>query len=127
MACGEDAEPARTAALEGAGVTVWPSAVADGRVDLGDVLGHAAREGLISVLSEGGGLVASSLLACGLVDRVAFFIAPRLYGTPSTPGLSSIGDGWLKRKFGFVDGTWTKVGDDCLYEATVEAATGEED
>lgn len=53
---------------------------ADDRQDWIRFLEKLARQNILSVLVEGGGELASSLLRAGLVDKVAFFIAPRLLG-----------------------------------------------
>ena len=121
VACSESADPSRRAVLEAAGVEVWSAAAPGGPLDLASVLRRAAREGLISVLSEGGAAVASSLLNGGFVDHVAFFIAPRLYGAAGVPALGELGDGWLNERSRLTKVRWTEVGGDCLFEADVVA------
>ncbi len=51
-----------------------------GRVDLRDLLRRLGRRGVATVLVEGGGEVAASLLDAGLVDRLLLFVAPRIAG-----------------------------------------------
>lgn len=51
-----------------------------GRVDLRDLLVRLGRRGVTTLLVEGGGEVAASLLAAGLVDRLLLFVAPRIAG-----------------------------------------------
>ena len=67
-------------------------------LDLGAVLHACYREGLTSVLCEGGGVLASSLLREGRVQRLYLFIAPRTLGAGSVaafPGLDdSAWEGW---------------------------------
>ena len=48
-----------------------------------------ARQGIQSLLVEGGATIHGAFIAAGLVDRVAFFFAPRLLGTgiPIAAGL----------------------------------------
>jgi diaminohydroxyphosphoribosylaminopyrimidine deaminase/5-amino-6-(5-phosphoribosylamino)uracil reductase len=122
VACGRDADAGRRSALEELGVTVWPCAVRDGQVDPEDLLRRAAAEGLISVLVEGGASVAGSLLNAGLVDRVAFFVAPRLYGADGAEALPTLDGRWWRGGARFARATWTAIGDDCLFEADVLAA-----
>ncbi len=119
VACCDSVDPSRRTILENAGVTVWRSAAPDGTLDLTFVLRRAAEEGLISVLSEGGAAVASSLLQRGLVDRVAFFVAPRLYGAGGTPAFGSLDESWWSGLRGFENGRWTEIGGDGLFEADV--------
>lgn len=75
----------RLAPLEAAGARVLPFPAEDGRVDLRALLRHLAREGATSVLVEGGGTLAASLLAQGLVDKVVAFIAPVIVGGKEAP------------------------------------------
>lgn len=67
-------------------------------LDLGAVLHACHREGLTSVLCEGGGVLASSLLRERRVQRLYLFIAPRTLGPGSVaafPGLDdSAWEGW---------------------------------
>jgi diaminohydroxyphosphoribosylaminopyrimidine deaminase/5-amino-6-(5-phosphoribosylamino)uracil reductase len=55
---------------------------------------------LQSVLAEGGGTIAAALLEANLVDRVYFFVAPKLIGgkgAPSPvggPGVDALADAW---------------------------------
>jgi diaminohydroxyphosphoribosylaminopyrimidine deaminase/5-amino-6-(5-phosphoribosylamino)uracil reductase len=51
-----------------------------GRVDLADLLGRLGSRGVTTVLVEGGGEVARSLLEAGQVDRLLLFLAPKLAG-----------------------------------------------
>jgi len=119
VACCESADSSRRAILEEAGVAVWRSAARDGTLDLTSILKQAADEGFISLLSEGGAAVGSSLLESGLVDRVAFFLAPRLYGTGGTPAFGPLNDSWWNGLSGFENGRWTEIGGDGLFEADV--------
>ncbi len=125
VVCRESADPSRRAQLEGAGVAVWSAGTLDGRLDLDVVLRRAAAEGLISVLSEGGAGVASSLLNGGFVDRVAFFVTPKLYGGGGVPALGTLDDSWWSERSRLVNGTWTEIGGDCLFESDVFASDGE--
>jgi len=119
VACCENADSSRRAQLEGAGVTVWCVDAPDGTLDLPSVLRRAAKEGLISVLSEGGATVAGSLLQRGLVDRVAFFVTPRLYGAGGVPALGALDDSWWGDRSRLTQARWTEIGGDCLFEADV--------
>ena len=74
------------------------AAHATGGLDLGAVLDACYREGLTSVLCEGGGVLASSLLREGRAHRLYLFLAPRTLGpgsVPAFPGLDeSAWEGW---------------------------------
>jgi riboflavin-specific deaminase-like protein len=72
---------ARARALEerGAAVRILPAGP-DGRVPLPALFRLLAREGLLSILVEGGPTVHTSILRDGLADRVAIGISPRILG-----------------------------------------------
>ena len=77
----EGADRERRARLEAAGaeVALLPPD-RNGRVDVTALARHLAERGALSVVLEGGGEVAGSFWEAGLVDRVLFFIAPRIVG-----------------------------------------------
>ena len=67
-------------------------------LDLGAVLGTCYRAGLTSILCEGGGVLASSLLRERRVQRLYLFLAPLTLGpgsVPAFPGLDEAAwEGW---------------------------------
>lgn len=69
----------------GADVLILPSA--QRRVSLADLSRQLGRLGIRSLLIEGGGTVNASALREGLVDRVRFYVAPRLLGGHDAPGV----------------------------------------
>jgi diaminohydroxyphosphoribosylaminopyrimidine deaminase/5-amino-6-(5-phosphoribosylamino)uracil reductase len=74
-------ERSRMRALEAAGaeVALLPAG-RDARIPMAAILKALAARDIQSLLVEGGAEVHGQLIAHGLVDRVAFFIAPRLVG-----------------------------------------------
>ena len=86
IACTEQADPVKRAELEKMGVEVVVAPEQGGMVDLEWLLQELARRGLTGVLVEGGSRINASLLARGLIDKVMFFIAPKLIGGESAPG-----------------------------------------
>jgi len=84
------APPARLEALRRAGAEAL--VVNDGpRVDPAALMGILAGKEITSVLIEGGAAVHASALAAGIVDKVAWFIAPRIIGGREAPG--PVGEG----------------------------------
>jgi riboflavin-specific deaminase-like protein len=73
-------------ALMSKGARVWRLRARDGRVDLEELLVRLGEEGLDSLLVEGGPTVAAGFLEAGLVDKVVFFIAPKIIGGEEAPG-----------------------------------------
>ncbi len=75
----------RLAALRQAGAQTL--AAGDGpRVDLKELMKELGRQGITSVLIEGGAEVHGSALAAGIVDKVVWFVAPRIIGGRTAPG-----------------------------------------
>ncbi len=119
VACAGDAPADRQSALEKRGVRVWRSAGAEGRLDLEEVLRHLARDGKLDIISEGGADVACSLLESDLVDRIAFFVAPTVFGPGGLPAFERLGPGWWERSRRLRDVRWSETGRDRLLEARV--------
>lgn len=59
---------------------------AEGRVELTALMMALGKRGIDSVLVEGGADVAAALLDSGLIDKLAFFLAPMLVGGDEAPG-----------------------------------------
>lgn len=66
--------------LWSAGVRILGVRDIDGRIDLGYLLGELGKMGINNVLLEGGGELAASMIASGLVDRGLIFVAPKIAG-----------------------------------------------
>jgi len=116
---GEDAGPARVAAIAASGATVIPVATRDGRIDLHAALAALAAREVRAVLVEGGGEVHGAFVDAGLVDRVALFLAPRLLGgRAATPAVAGVGRA-LESAPRIVGLQVTRVGDDLLVEGDV--------
>ncbi len=71
---------AREAELRAHGAQVWRLPATSRGVDLAALLAKLGEQGMDSVLVEGGGEVAWSFLAQGLVHKVVFFYAPVILG-----------------------------------------------
>ena len=76
-----DPESANTAALRAHGVEVVKSK----RRDLSGVLHELGSRSLQSVLVEGGSTVAGEFLDASLVNKITFFIAPKIVGGAEAP------------------------------------------
>lgn len=61
-------------------VTVLEAPAQRGRIDLAWLLKQLGNEGVTSLLVEGGGEVNAAFLEAGLVQRVAFYYAPKILG-----------------------------------------------
>ncbi len=79
---------ARWAAL---GAVLIPCETAGRQVSIPAVVTALGARGLTRVLCEGGGALAASLLAAGLVDELVMFSAGRLIGAEGIPMLDAMG------------------------------------
>lgn len=83
--CRADAPDLAIKRLEGVGAVVHGVDHEDGLLDLGAVSRTATELGFGSILCEGGGRLASSLLEEGRVQRLYVFVAPRTLGPGAVP------------------------------------------
>lgn len=94
-----------------------------GRLDLRWILRRLGREGVTSLLVEGGGEVNASFLEAGLAQRVAFFYAPKILGggaaRKAVAGAGFAGWRTIPR---LCDPEWRRVGGDLFLTARVSAA-----
>jgi len=94
---------------------------AHGRVSLGALMEELARRGVVSVLLEGGSTLNASALKERLVDKLLFFVAPKIIGGQRAPGVIG-GEGVLRIK----EASTVKIkrirriGSDLLIEAALE-------
>ncbi len=75
----------------GNSLEILPMKSTGGKVDLMTLMHEFGGRGWSKVLLEGGAHLAAAALAAGIVDRVAFFVAPRILGCglPAVEGLMS--------------------------------------
>jgi diaminohydroxyphosphoribosylaminopyrimidine deaminase/5-amino-6-(5-phosphoribosylamino)uracil reductase len=78
-------ETADTDDLSRAGVPLITVPTDNEWVDVGQAFEQLAAAGVHSLLCEGGGTLAGSLLEAGLIDRIYVFVAPKIFGTAGTP------------------------------------------
>lgn len=93
-------------------------------IEIGDgglraALESLAARGLLDILCEGGPTLAGGLLADGLIDRVALFIAPLIVGRGApdlfaAPAVAAVADAWRLR-----DLRWRSICDDLALLGTV--------
>lgn len=85
-----DALPQAQAAWLATGARLLPCPLAHGTLDLTAALKILAAQGITRILSEGGGTVAATLIAAGLVDDLIHLTAGRLIGADGTAALGPL-------------------------------------
>lgn len=78
----DDADAERRKRLEGAGAEVVGLDPEEGGLPPLAIAQDLARRGVLGVIVEGGGRTAGRFLRAGLVDKLAWYLAPRLLGDP---------------------------------------------
>ncbi|AEF93934.1 riboflavin biosynthesis protein RibD [Desulfotomaculum nigrificans CO-1-SRB] len=86
IATTEAAPAERRASLMAAGAEVLVVPGQGPRVDLVKLMELLGQRQITSVLIEGGGKINGSALAAGIVDKVAWFLAPKIIGGDAAPG-----------------------------------------
>jgi len=76
------AAASRRRALEATGAEVVPLGPESGPVPPRAILEDLARRGILGVLVEGGGVTHGHFFEAGLIDKLYWFLAPRLLGDP---------------------------------------------
>lgn len=86
---GPDADSSRREALAEAGAAVVQVPAGEGGLELSAALDALRARGLHTLLCEGGGRLARSLLEAGRVDRIHLVVAPVLLGGGGVPAFPS--------------------------------------
>jgi len=86
-----DADPERKRALADAGASMIEIESRGGVLLMEAALRALAERGVTRLLVEGGGRLAASLLAAGLVDRLALFTAGKTVGNDGAPAVQAFG------------------------------------
>ena len=107
-----DAE--RRAALEGIGAVPVETPSEEGVLSMPAVMSLLAERGITRLLCEGGGRLAASLLAAGLVDELALFTAGRALGGDGVAAVHGFGLDRLAEAPGFALDRVEAVGGDVL-------------
>jgi len=113
----------RASRLAARGVAVWSLPGRGAAVSLPRLVARLAREGVSSLLVEGGGETLWSFFHARLVDRVAVFTAPKVLGGAAAPGGVG-GPGFsLDRAVQLVEVEHERLGSDWLVTGMVDQAS----
>jgi diaminohydroxyphosphoribosylaminopyrimidine deaminase / 5-amino-6-(5-phosphoribosylamino)uracil reductase len=94
-----------------------------GEFELGELMREFARRGWCKVLIEGGAHLAAAALRAGIVDRVAFFFAPKIVGS-GLPAIEGLRTGRIRDAIRLANVTVEPVGEDWLFQGEPTARTG---
>lgn len=94
----------------------------NGALDINRVLKELGRREITSVLVEGGGRLAASLIREQAVDKVMIFIAPMILGADGLPSVAGLGIDKLNKAFRLERTSFRKSGDDILIEGYYRGA-----
>ena len=117
IALTERAPPEKIEALKTAGADVLVIEEAEGRVCLRSLMRELCQKEITSVLIEGGGEINAAALQAGIVDKLMFFVAPKLIGGKDAPGpIGGVGIARLVEAFELHNVTTSQTGADFLIE-----------
>ena len=107
--------------LKAAGADVLTIEQKEGRVCLSALMRELGRREVTSVLIEGGGEINAAALQAGIVNKLMFFVAPKLIGGKDAPGpIGGVGIARLAEAFDLRDVKISHIGADLLIEGYLE-------
>jgi diaminohydroxyphosphoribosylaminopyrimidine deaminase/5-amino-6-(5-phosphoribosylamino)uracil reductase len=92
---GESAPKKKLDKIRKTGASVLRAATRGGVIDLRKLMAELGEDKITSIMIESGGTLAASALKEGIVDKVMFFIAPKIIGGKTAP-TPVAGDGFKK-------------------------------
>jgi diaminohydroxyphosphoribosylaminopyrimidine deaminase/5-amino-6-(5-phosphoribosylamino)uracil reductase len=119
---GADPSKAARALASGIGVIRVPRARVG--VSLKRVLKELGKRGVMSVLVEGGGVLAASFIREGLADKLVQTISPLVIGADGSPSIGPLGVGSLKAAPRLVEMRLRRLGPDIMVEGYLRPAAG---
>lgn len=119
IATTEFAPPAKVAALKAAGAEVL-TCRGDNQVDLDDLMVQLGQREVASILLEGGATLGGAALHANVVDKLLFFVAPKIVGGGGHPAIGGPGVATMDQAVPLSRMTCRPVGDDILIEAYLE-------
>lgn len=118
IATTEKAEAAKVKTLEARGAEVIRlPACGAGRVNLNALCAVLGERGIASVLVEGGAVLTAALLRQRLIDKMVFFVAPKIIGGDGVSAFGPCGVDTMEQALSLRDITSRQVGDDLMLEA----------
>jgi len=108
-------------ALRDLGVKVIEVSEKDNRVNLKELVKKIGQEGIDSILIEGGGTLNFSALEENIVDKVIFYIAPKILGGEnSKSSIAGRGFSTLDQSVNLKNISYRKIGGDLVVEGYIQ-------
>jgi len=112
--------PVRRAKLEKIGVEVLLVKDKREKVNLSSLMEELGRMGIVSVMIEGGAEISGSIFKEQLIDRVVYFIAPKIIGGRNSPTpVGGEGVDELKDFMKIKNMSINKLGEDLVIEGSI--------
>lgn len=125
VAVTERAPKEKIKALQNQGVQVVQFGTKNGKVDLRELFSYLAKQGISSLLVEGGGTMNAALLQEGLVDKLYWFIAPKILGGINALGpVGGVGIGNVNEAIELEEVSMQPIGRDYLLSAYIRNREG---
>lgn len=124
IACSDRCDSSKAEAILSASlgkVVLLPLPETDGHLSLQQLMATLGAAGISRVLLEGGAGLGASALKAGIVDKLAFFLAPKLLGGQGAPGpIGNMGIETLAAAMTLEGMTHWATGEDVLIEAYIK-------
>jgi diaminohydroxyphosphoribosylaminopyrimidine deaminase/5-amino-6-(5-phosphoribosylamino)uracil reductase len=118
---GPDCDPLKIQRFQDRGVQILECRVFENLLDLNDLMLKLRNLCITSLLIEGGGRVAASALAAGIVNKVCYFIAPKMMGgNDGTPVFNGSGPEKIKDVFELTRVSTRQFGSDMLFTGYID-------
>jgi diaminohydroxyphosphoribosylaminopyrimidine deaminase/5-amino-6-(5-phosphoribosylamino)uracil reductase len=106
--------------LRDLGVKVIEVSEKNNKVNLKELIEKLGQEGIDSILIEGGGTLNFSSLEENIVDKVIFYIAPKILGGENSKScIAGIGFAELNQAVNLKDMSYRKIGEDLVVEGYI--------
>jgi len=110
----------RRSQIEREGIRIIECPGDDGRIDLKALMDQLGKMQIASLMIEGGSRVSASALKAGIVDKVAFFYAPKILGgDDGVPICSGPGPSLMSQCLQVTDIHLQQFGNDMLIEGYI--------
>jgi diaminohydroxyphosphoribosylaminopyrimidine deaminase/5-amino-6-(5-phosphoribosylamino)uracil reductase len=120
IATTQNAPAGKKEKLLASGVSVITVKGRSKHVDLRALMQELGRLGIMSVMIEGGSRLAGSAIRDGIVDKVMFYVAPRIIGgDDAVPSVGGVAPRFIKDSTLLEDLTVSKNGQDILIEGYI--------